>query len=390
MIRPWLVVLLIAGCETNAARPAGAPPTPTPAPTPTPIVRDAAVAVDAHPNSLAGPQIYVALCAQCHGKDLKGYIADNAPSLVTPSFLESASDDFLKASIKTGRPGTAMAAYGNKLGGPLDDAAIDRLVGYLREQGPKAKELPAVPKGDPIKGEALYAKATCGTCHGDATIRRDAIHLANTMFLVQASDAFIKHSIVNGRQGTKMLSFSAAMSDAEINDVVAYVRTLGTGAKQAGMLPAPTGKEPMIIHPKGKDPAWKLRENRFVSVDDAAKAYKAGARMVIIDARPPSDWMRAHIKGAVSIPYHDVARLKDVPKDVWVAAYCACPHHLSGIVVDELIKLGHQKAVVLDEGVNDWHRKGYPMTTAEGVEIPTAQAPAAGGPDHGDHSGHGH
>jgi len=31
----------------------------------------------------------------------------------------------------------------------------------------------------------------------------------------------------------------------------------------------------MIIHPKGKDPAWKLRENRFVSVDDAAKAYKA-------------------------------------------------------------------------------------------------------------------
>jgi cytochrome c oxidase cbb3-type subunit 3 len=183
-----------------------------------------------------------------------------------------------------------------------------------------------------------------------------------------------------------MLAFGGTMSDTEINDLVAYVRTLGTGAKQAGMLPAPTGKEPLVINPKGKQPTWKLRENRFVSVDEAHKAYKAGQKMIIIDARPPSDWMRAHIKGAVSIPYHDVARLKDIPKDVAVVAYCACPHHLSGIVVDELIKLGHTKAYVLDEGVNDWHRKGYPMVTAEGVEKPTEQAPVGAH----DHSGHGH
>lgn len=385
-MRPWLVVLLIAACNSNAAPPPGTPPVP-PAPTP-PIVRDAAV-VDAHPSTMAGPQMYLALCAPCHGKDLRGYTADNAPSLITPTFLESASDDFLKASIMTGRPGTSMAAYGNKLGGPLDDAAITRLAAYIREQGPKAKELPAVPKGDPIKGEALYAKASCGSCHGDAKTRRDSIHLANTMFLVQASDSFIKHAIVNGRPGTKMLAFGGAMSDAEVNDLVAYVRTLGTGAKQAGQLPPPTGKEPLVINPKGKEPTWKLRDNRFVSVDDAYKAYKAGAKMIIIDARPPSDWMRAHIKGAVSIPYHDVARLKDVPKDTYVIAYCACPHHLSGIVVDELIKLGHKKALVLDEGINDWHSKGYPMTVAEGVEPPPKQAPGVA-PAGGDHSGHGH
>jgi len=390
-MRSWLLaVLLFGGCETNAAPPAGAPPPPkTPPPNSTPIVRDAAVPADAHPSTMPGPQMYVALCAPCHGKDLKGYIADNAPSLITPTFLESATDDFLKASILTGRPGTSMAAYGNKLGGPLDDAAINRLVAYIREAGAtKSKELPAVPKGDPVKGEALYAKGSCGTCHGDAKTRRDAIHLANTMFLVQATDPFIKHAIVNGRPGTKMLPFGGAMTDTEINDLVAYIRTLGTGAKQAGMLPAPTGKEPWRINPKGKDPKWTLRENRFASVDDVAKAYKAGNKMIIIDARPPSDWMRAHIKGAVSLPYHEVTRFKDVPQDTWVVAYCACPHHLSGIVVDELIKLGHKKAVVLDEGVNDWHRKGYPMTVAEGVEAPTAQAPGAMGG--GDHSGHGH
>jgi cytochrome c oxidase cbb3-type subunit 3 len=386
VIRPWLVFcVLILGCDSNAAPPAGAPPHPQPSPPV--VVKDAPVA-DAHPASLPGAQMYVALCAPCHGTKLEGYKADNAPALANPTLLESASDEFLKASILTGRPGTSMAAYGEKLGGPLDDASITRLVAYIREHGPKAKELPPIAKpGDPAKGEAIYVKS-CKSCHGDKDSRGEAIHLANTMFLVQASDPFIKHAIVNGRPGTKMVAFAGALSDAQINDVVAYVRQLGTGAKFAGMLPPPTGKEPLVINPKGKDPAWKLREDRFVSVDDAAKAYKAGAKMIIIDARPPSDWMRAHIKGAVSIPYHDVERLKEIPLDTWVVAYCACPHHLSGIVVDELVKRGHKKAAVLDEGINVWHTRGYPMVAAEGVTAPVMQAPAPGAAD--DHSGHAH
>jgi rhodanese-related sulfurtransferase len=91
----------------------------------------------------------------------------------------------------------------------------------------------------------------------------------------------------------------------------------------------------------------------------------------------------------VSIPYHDVARLAEIPKDTWVIAYCACPHHLSGIVVDELRKLGHTKALVLDEGVLEWHRRGYPMTTAPGVQPPPKEDHS--GHNHGhDHHGHGH
>lgn len=373
----WLLCVL-AACETNAAPPAGAPPVPQP---PVAAVRDAQVPVDADPGTLPGKQMYAALCAPCHGTDLRGYAADNAPSLVNQTFLESATDDFIKRSILTGRPATSMAAYGKSLGGPLDDAAIDRLVAYIREQGVPAKAtLPLVPKGDAKAGAAIYAK-TCASCHGDTQNRREGIHLANIMFLAQATDPFIKHAIVHGRPGTKMVAFEGALTDKQINDVVAHIRMLGTGGTQtAAQLPAPTGKEPLVINPKGKDPAWKVREDRFVSVDEAYKAYQAGAKMIILDSRPPSDWMRAHIKGAVSIPYHDLKRLPEIPKNTWVIAYCACPHHLSGIVVDELRKRGHTKAVVLDEGINDWHRKGYPMTAADGVEKPTPE----------DHSGHNH
>ncbi len=359
-MRALLCLLLVAGCKD--ASPQGSPPK----------VRDARPA-DANPQTAGGKELYLEYCAQCHGKDLKGYVADNAPALNTTTYLESASDEFLNRSIITGRPGTAMAAYGKNLGGPLDEAAVKRIVGYLREQGPVAKTLPISPKGDAKLGEPLYVK-NCAQCHGDRTTRRDAVHLANMMFQAQAQDPFIKYAIVNGRPGTKMVSFTNVLSDAEIDHVVAYVRSLGSSEPvQIPQLPPPTGKEPLVINPKGKEPSWKLREDKFVAVDDVQKAYKAGAKMIIIDARPPSDWMRGHIAGAVSIPYHDMARLDQVPKDVWVIAYCACPHHLSGIVIDELRKRGYKKAVVLDEGVNDWHRKGYPMTLPEGAAPPPAE-----------------
>ncbi len=381
----WFLLALAACGESKSVSPGGPPATPVTPGSSGALVRDAQVPVDADVAALAGDKMYAALCAPCHGTDLRGYGADNAPSLVTQSFLESASNEFLERSIATGRPGTSMAAYGKKLGGPLDDAAIERLVGYIRAQGVPAIALPAVPTGDAAAGAPLYL-TNCVVCHGDRQSRREGIHLANMMFQAQASDAFIKHAIVNGRLGTKMVAFGQILSDKDINDLVAFIRTFGPAGGQSAtqpqvmQLPAPTGKEPLVIHPKGKDPGWKLREDRFVSVDAANAAYKAGAKMVIIDARPPSDWMRSHIEGAVSIPYHDMKRLADIPKDTWVITYCACPHHLSGLVVDELRKRGHLKSAVLDEGINDWHRKGYPMTVAEGVTAPIAE----------DHTGHAH
>ena len=69
---------------------------------------------------------------------------------------------------------------------------------------------------------------------------------------------------------------------------------------------------------------------------DVERALAAHQRMIIIDARPESEWRRVHVAGAVSIPYLDLHRLDEIANDgTWVIAYCACPHHLSGIVVDE-------------------------------------------------------
>jgi cytochrome c oxidase cbb3-type subunit 3 len=379
------LVLVLSGCNAGSA---------TPAPTPQQAPRDASV--DADVGRLAGKPLYLALCAPCHGADGKGYAADHAPSLVNPTFLESASDDFLRRSIMAGRPGTSMAAYGKAQGGPLDDAGIDRLVTYLREQGPPARPLLAVAAGDLQTGAAIYAKR-CVACHGDAKVRGEAISLANLEFQAAATDPFVRYAIANGRPGTKMEAFAGKLTDAELDAVVRYVRALGDGgAPPVTLLPEPTGREPLVLNPAGKPPRFTLRADpcppapagppapgtpactpdpRFVSVDQVAKALAGKQRMIIIDARPPSEWRRVHLAGAVSIPYHDMKRLDEVPRDgTWIIAYCACPHHLSGIVVDELRKRGYVHAVVLDEGINEWHRRGFPVTAAEGVTRPLPEA----------------
>lgn len=360
---------MIAGCESGSTDPKPSPLRPL-----TPVV-------DHSPAKAT----YTKFCAPCHGGDLKGYVADHAPSLINQTFLESATDQYIKQSIALGRPGTSMPAYTKMRGGPLDDKQIDGIVAYIRSVNPiGAVAAVTSNRGDATRGAAIYNEY-CKTCHGDSTVRGEAIHLANMTFQKLATDSFIRYAIDKGRPGTKMLAFGGVLKPAQVDDVIAYIRGFGAGQTVSNLLPAPTGKEPMVINPKGKDPTFKIRDVKFVSVDEVARELKAGKKMIIIDARPPSDWMRVHIEGAISLPYHELPRLDAIPKDVAVLAYCACPHHLSGIVIDELIKKGHKKAYVLDEGINVWHQKNYPVVAAPGVTAAPVEAGGMSG-----HEGHNH
>lgn len=362
MMRAWIVWFLVA-CSNSPAAPrtqAGSAATPS-----------------ADPNAMPAPQLFAALCAHCHGAEGKGYKADQAPSLVNPTFLESASDAFLRTSIERGRPGTAMAPYGNSLGGPLAPPAIDRLVAWIRARGPAVRDLATAVPGDAARGDKLYA-AHCLTCHGDRHTRGTYLMLANARFLEAATDSFVLHAIRFGRPGTPMLAFQGKLNPQEIADIVAHVRSFAQPL-EAGQLPAPTGREPLFVHPKGATPRFKPRESRFVGVVEVKAALDAKRKMVIIDARPQSEWMTSHIAGAISIPHYQMDRLAEIPKDAWVVAYCACPHHLSGLVVDELQKRGYPHAFVLDEGVLEWQRRGYPMVTAPGVQPPPRPAPPESG-----------
>jgi cytochrome c oxidase cbb3-type subunit 3/ubiquinol-cytochrome c reductase cytochrome c subunit len=331
-------------------------------------------------DSLPAPETYRTLCAHCHGPDAAGYAADRAPSLVNPTFLESADDFYLHHSIEEGRPGTSMAAYARSAGGPLAPEAVDRLVGWIRSHGPGARDLPPVARGDSARGRPLYA-THCQSCHGDLGTHGEDVMLANPEFLALASDAFIQHAILEGRPGTAMVSFRGTLDTLQVADIVRYLRSLEQPVDTRRLAP-PTGKEPLFAYPHGEAPNFTIKDGRFVGVDQVDAALEQQRRLVIIDARPESDWRTTHITGAISIPYYRVQRLDEIPKDAWVVAYCACPHHLSGVVVDSLRAHGRPNAFVLDEGILEWERRGYPIVAAPGASLPPTELKPPGGSRH--------
>jgi cytochrome c oxidase cbb3-type subunit 3 len=329
-----------------------------------------------------GAKTYEHYCQLCHAKDATGYAADNAPSLVSKTFLESASDAYIAAGIRLGRPNTAMAAYGVYRGGPLSERDISGLLAFLRSKGPASVPLLEGPlSGDVTRGASVFEK-NCQSCHGTATVRGSAVHLHNPELLNAATPGFLRYAILNGRAPTPMPAFQGKLGEPELSDVISYLESLKpTSPTPEVQNPQVPDNLPIVINPKGSRPNFTLREERFVPADDVKKALDAKQRIVIIDARSPADWIQFHIPGAISLPYHDQSHLDRIPKDgTWVVAYCACPHHASGEVVDALRSLKYPNTAVLDEGILVWKDRGYAIV---GEAVPNAATAPSSAPKPG-------
>ncbi len=346
----------------------------TPAPTPT----SSAATLEVRD----GPSLYAHYCALCHGDDRQGYAADHANSLVHPGFLSIYGDDFLRAAIADGRPGTAMGAYSMAQDGPLSRQDIDVLVRWLRSaQTAPPRELRPVPAStDLALGASVYARE-CASCHGDAGQGVTALSLNNPMFLATASDAQLHQSVFDGRPGTPMPAFGERLSDAERGALVALMRSWERPLEPAVPGRFPRYQDlPVVVNPDGPSPDFELREGRFVPGAQLNEALSEGARLVLLDARPRSDWHRMHLPGAIPSPYYEAAALAEsLPRDgTWIIAYCGCPHAASGRVRDTLAELGFPNVAVLDEGVYGWRDAGYPVDEAPEDASDTApeQAPS--------------
>jgi cytochrome c oxidase cbb3-type subunit 3/ubiquinol-cytochrome c reductase cytochrome c subunit len=370
------VALAVGGC----GRSSGSQALPSATPSAEAIAPSAATPSD--PIVAAGARAYEHYCQLCHAKDATGYAADNAPSLVNKTFLESASDEQIAAGIRMGRPGTAMAAYGKERGGPLEESEVRAIVAFLRSKGPKARALPmSGVTGDPARGAVVFEKS-CASCHGTPTTRGNAVHLHNPELLNGASPAFLRYAIVNGRPSTPMPAFQGTLSEQEISDVVTWLWGFRPAHPTPPVRDLTVPKDlPLVINPKGKNPTFTLRDERFVSAEQVRKALAAKQRIVLVDARPPSDWIQFHIPGAVSLPYHDHSQLERIPNDgTWVVAYCACPHHASGEVVDALRRKGYKNTAVLDEGILFWRDRGFPLAGEAALKPAASSSPSGGSP----------
>jgi mono/diheme cytochrome c family protein/rhodanese-related sulfurtransferase len=312
-----------------------------------------------------GQALYARMCVVCHGREGAGYAADEAPALSHSDFLASVSDEYLRKAIADGRRDTTMSAWSAARGGPLSTADVDAIVAFFRtwQDGPPATLDERPTSGDVARGGAIFSRE-CARCHGARGTGGPEVHIGNPELLATASNGFLRYAILRGRRGTAMPGFEQKLGAAVVEDVIAQLRDWQSSSPVAPSRPAPAGRIPLgptPLHPHGPEPIGFHTYPQMTSVDVVKAELDRGARLGLLDARAPSDYVTGHIAGAVSVPFYDPdPYFASLPKDAWLVCYCACPHAESGQLASKLAKNGFTEVTVLDEGFNVWRTRNYP------------------------------
>src|SRR6266540_1396276 len=312
-----------------------------------------------------GGQLYHRMCAVCHGPTGAGYRADQAPAVTHPEFLGSVSNDFLRRAIAGGRSGTTMSAWASERGGPLAAADVDALITFMRAWQRRARPTldEGAPAGDAVRGNEIYARE-CARCHGPRGTGGPYVNIGEPGLLSTASNGFLRHAIRHGRPGTPMEGFAPSLGDTAIEDILAFMRTWQPPPSHTPPTPPskalPLTLGPVPLNPQGPEPIGFKPHPATTKADVIKGQLDRHAKMALLDARAPSDYLNEHIAGAVSVPFYDPDPfLSALPKNAWLVCYCACPHAESGQLASKLTAAGFTKVTVLDEGLGFWRSRKY-------------------------------
>lgn len=235
------------------------------------------------PSAARGAAIYAGSCFICHGAEGQG---GAAPALNDPARLTKLDDDWYRQTIANGRPAKGMPTWGTVLS-PNQIEDLVALVGAWRagervtpettvaellnsalfslSQGDtedaifyleRAKPVafgPALERFDPIitliqadqleqaltdlgglrnkwpigdapSGAEIYADA-CKGCHGSDGQGGVGRKLKPNEFVQQSANAELLTLLLTGRPGTAMRSFDGRLSESQLADVIAFLRT---------------------------------------------------------------------------------------------------------------------------------------------------------------------
>lgn len=185
-----------------------------------------------------GATIFGAFCAGCHGKDGLGLRAVGVatfPSVANPDFLAVAPDALVAETIRRGRPGRRMRAWGDGSAG-LRETDVPVLVAHLRDLAKTPAPVDPRPArwvaGNADEGRQLFERV-CSGCHGPKGEGLDAPALNNAVLLAAATDTYFVETIARGRRGTGMVAFAEpapthpTLTRAEIESIVTFIRSWG-------------------------------------------------------------------------------------------------------------------------------------------------------------------
>ena len=242
------------------------------------------IKTDYVPSASRGLTLFSSTCELCHGVDGKG--GGSAPALNNSARLKSLADDWYQQTIANGRPAKGMPTWGTVLS-PNQIQDVVALIGAWRKGQPvlpdttvadllnsavyslnqrdapdglfylkRAKTLafgPALARFDPVitelekgqvdqglkdltalrndwpLGDATNGKKVfndaCSGCHGSDGGGGVGKKLKPNEFIQKSANADVLEVLLNGRQGTAMRSFEGKLTEQQMADAIAYLRT---------------------------------------------------------------------------------------------------------------------------------------------------------------------
>lgn len=200
---------------------------------------------------IRGRFLFAEACAACHGPDAGGGSAPNpnpdikapwpAPALnnIVARYRDNPNvtdiRQFMTQTIKQGRPGTPMPAWGAFYGGPFNDQQVDNIVTYLLSI--QIDEVPEPQAFPDLTGEELF-QANCARCHGETAaggvgpslldvFRRSGAD--GTPEKDQEAIEAVRDTILNGRivpGGTPMPAWRDILTLDAINRIIGYLMSI--------------------------------------------------------------------------------------------------------------------------------------------------------------------
>jgi rhodanese-related sulfurtransferase/DNA-binding transcriptional ArsR family regulator len=86
--------------------------------------------------------------------------------------------------------------------------------------------------------------------------------------------------------------------------------------------------------------------------------------IIVIDVRPPDEYLAAHLPYARSMPLAELAqRMAELPRDVDIVAYCRGPFCLMSEEAVKLLQAHGLRARKTSDGISEWQAAGMPFAT---------------------------
>ena len=88
--------------------------------------------------------------------------------------------------------------------------------------------------------------------------------------------------------------------------------------------------------------------------------------VTVLDVRPAEEHRAGHIPGAISVPLKELEDpLSELPRDQEIVAYCRGPYCVLAVQAVEILRAKGFRAVRLEDGVQDWHARGFDVAVCE-------------------------